>query len=133
MMLTKKSVFVSALALMSLCIADSAMAIRGQVTAVPVRVTANSTLSAWFDGFDLSGQTDSNNTSGQTLNCPMDNNGFITADINRPGTTSSPDPSGSRLWALVLAAEQANKPVTVLLDDTVKDSSGNCVAIWIYM
>jgi hypothetical protein len=133
MTFNKKSLLVSALALTSLCLADAAMANRGQIIGVPVRLMANSTQSAWFDGFDVSGQTDTNNNSGLTLNCPMDNNGFISVDINRPGTVSSTDPSGNRLWALALAAEEANKPVIVLVDDTVKDSSGNCIAIWMEM
>jgi len=133
MKFNKKSLLVSALALSSLSLADAAMANRGQIIGVPVRLTANSTQSAWFDGFDVSGQTDTNNASNQTINCPMDSNGFITVDINRPVTGGSPDSSGSRLWALALAAEEANRPVTVLVDDGVKDSSGNCIAIWIYM
>jgi len=126
-MYIRQKIFIGGiLSILLMGFASSAMATRMRVTGVPVNVQANSPTSYWKDGFDVSGVTSMGT-------CPLDSNGFVAADIARPVTTSSTDPSGSRLWALVLAAELAGKPVTVLLDDTNKDAQGNCIAIWIFM
>lgn len=126
MIINKKLISVAILALTAAGFASSALATRGQVSGVPVRVTANSVNVNWLDGFDVNGVTSFGT-------CPTDSNGFVSVTIVRPGTASSNDPEGNRLWALALAAEQANKSVTLLLDDSVKDANGSCLVIWMYM
>lgn len=125
-MISKKLFCASMLAVILTCFANSAMATRQSVTGVPVRVYAMSTNTPFLDSFDVSGVTSMGT-------CPVDSNGFVEATIKKPGTVGSIDPSGNRMWAMVLAAEQENKPVVVLLDDTVKDVNGQCLAIWIYL
>lgn len=126
MSINKKLISVAILALTTAGFASSALATRGTVTGVPVRITANSVNVAWLDGFDVSGVTSFGT-------CPTDGNGFVAVTIPRPGTAASNDPEGNRLWALALAAEQANKSVSLLLDDGIKDANGNCLVVWMYM
>ena len=126
MIISQKLFCASMLAVIATCFANSAMATQQVVTGVPVHVYAMSTQTGFLDSFDVSGVTSMGT-------CPVDANGFVEATINKPGTIGSIDPSGNRMWALVLAAEQENKPVVVKLDDSVKDVNGQCLAIWIYL
>lgn len=126
MKINGKFILVSALAILTIGFTDAAMATRGRVTGIPVRVQADSANIGFWDGFDVSGVTSFGT-------CPTDNNGLVAVTIARPGTSTSPDPSGGRLWALALAAEEAGRPVTLLLDDTDKDPFGYCEVIWMYM
>jgi hypothetical protein len=104
---------------------NDAMATRLQVTGVPVKVWANNgNASAWSDQFTVTGAS--------VGTCPGSSTG-VYATIRSPGTTAGADPQGSRIWNLVLAAALANKPVTVLLDDSVTDSNGRCVALFVIM
>jgi hypothetical protein len=112
------------LSLVAMSISVVASATPYTVTGVPVRVFAS--WSTWSDGFDISGV-------GATGNCPLDNNGFLTVSINKPGTVGSIDPSGNRIFATALAAELAGKTLTIHVDDTVLDIHGQCLVEWIYM
>ena len=126
MMISKKYFCAGMLAITATCFATSAMATRKWVTGVP-QVHAVYSGAPGLDSFDVIGAT---NPVG---NCPLDSNGDVVATINKPVTDGVIDTSGDRLWALVLAAEVAHKKVKVLLDDTVTDVNGQCLAISIYM
>lgn len=122
---SKMKVFVGTLvAAISLGAANSAMATRLTVSGIPAGIMANSPLSSWQDQFTLLGAS--------VGSCPGNSTG-VYVTMNRPGTAGAPDPTADRIWQLVLAAEMAQKPLSVLLDDSQKDSTGRCIAIWVSM
>ncbi len=125
----KQLISACSIALISMSFAGEVSAATARGIGVPVRAMANSTYSKWIDSFDLNGVT----PQSLGVNCPADSNGFIGLSIAMPGTASTVDPTGDRLWSLVLAAEVAGKPITVSIDDTKKDVNGNCLAIWAWM
>lgn len=96
---------------------------RTTVSGVPSGIMANSLDSGWLDEFVMPGSVGT---------CPG-STGVVYATMTMPGTTGSENPSSNRIWSLVLAAELANKPITVLLDDNIKDANGRCIAIWVSM
>ncbi|HEY1773923.1 MAG TPA: hypothetical protein VGH91_12115 [Gammaproteobacteria bacterium] len=121
---TSKLVLASMIAIGALGAAPSAMATRLSVSGIPAGLLANSTHSGWIDQFTLTGAS--------VGTCPGDSTG-VYAVLSMPGTVGAEDPSSNRMWNLVVAAELANRSVTVLLDDSLKDASGRCIAIWIAM
>jgi len=122
MTINKKYLMVGMLAFSVTCFANQAMATRQWVSGVPQTHAVYSGSNA-LDSFDLVGV---HNPVGS---CPVDSNGEVMATINKTVTNGVADTSGDRLWALVLAAELANKKVKVFLDDTVTDVNGQCLAI----
>ncbi len=42
------------------------------------------------------------------------------------------DTKGQRMFSIVLAAKSAGIPITVKVDDTVKDNAGHCYALVVY-
>jgi hypothetical protein len=105
--------------------ANDASATRLQVSGIPVNIMANNgSTSAWRDQFTVTGAS--------VGTCPGSSTG-VYATMLSPGTTGADDPQASRIWNLVLAASLANKSVTVLLDDGIKDANGRCIAIFVIM
>lgn len=126
MTINKKYLMIGMLAFSATCFANQAMATRQWVVGVPQVHTVYSGSSA-LDFFDLVGVTK------PVGSCPVDTNGFVMATINKTVTYGVADNSGDRLWALVLAAQIANKKVKVFLDDSVTDVNGDCLAISIFI
>lgn len=120
MLINKRVLLATLLAATTTGFASAATATRITVTGIPKSVNANSTLVNWMDSFVVTGQ----GANGTTCNLAPDRN--IHVSITRPDTSSSTDPSDSRIWSLALVSELAGKPVTVLVDDTAKDSYGGC-------
>jgi len=103
--------------------ADSALATSGDLSGIPGGLlTNNAGYSGWRDQFSIPG------TVGT---CPTDGHGNTYATMDLPGTTSSEDTTANRIWALVLAAEMANRSITVMLNDSDKDANGRCIVGWV--
>lgn len=121
MRVADKLILLYILTLAGVSFASEASAATYQATAIPSSISAMSSSMGIDDTFQLTGVT-------SLGSCATGSGGLVSIRIKKETST---DPTGSRLFTLVMAAITLQKPIFVQVNDNNKDGAGACYADYV--